>query len=93
MRATEYRILEVLVREDDGRTYAEARLFNDIGNDIANDLVGKGRATLNPADPDIPQIGDELAVARALTDLGHRLLVTAARDIRSVTHEPVRLSH
>jgi len=81
--------VEILVGEDDGRTYAEARLHDDIGNH----LLGKGRAALNPADPDIPEIGDEIAVARALSDLGHRLLVTAASDIRAILHEPVRLSH
>lgn len=50
-----------------------------------------GRARLNPADNDIPEIGDELAVARALTDLGHRLLLTAAADIGAVTGERVAL--
>jgi hypothetical protein len=48
---------------------------------------------LNPADDDIPEIGDELATARALTDLGHRLLLTAATDIEAVTDERVRLDH
>jgi hypothetical protein len=37
------------------------------------------------------RIGDELATARALSDLGHRLLVTAAQDIESVTRTPVEL--
>jgi hypothetical protein len=35
----------------------------------------------------VPEIGDELAVARALSDLGHRLLVTTAGDIQQVTGE------
>lgn len=30
---------------------------------------------------DAPEIGDELAVARALSDLGHQLLDAAAGDI------------
>lgn len=81
--------VEVLLGEADGRTYAEARLHDDIGND----LMGTGRAWLNPADRDIPQIGDEIAVGRALADLGHRLLDTASEDIRAVTNEPARLSH
>jgi hypothetical protein len=80
-------VVEITLGEADGRTYAEAELRDDIGNH----LVGIGRATLNPADRDVPEIGDEIAVARALTDLGHRLLVTAAKDIQSVTHERVRL--
>jgi hypothetical protein len=79
--------VDVLVGENDGQTYAEVRLQGDIGND----LVGTGRAQLNPTDADIPVIGDEIAVGRALTDLGQRLLRTAAGDIQEITHEPVRL--
>ncbi len=77
--------VEIYVGEDEGRTYAEARLHTDLGDR----LVGIGRAKLNPTDRDIPEIGDELAVARALTDLGHRLLVTAAGDLEAVTPERV----
>jgi hypothetical protein len=81
-------MVEIFVGEEDGRTYAEAALRDDIGNHV----LGTGRATLNPADPDVPEIGDEIAVARALTDLGHRLLLTAANDIQAVTHEQVTLA-
>jgi len=81
--------VEVFVGEEDGSTYAEAALHDDIGNHV----LGTGRAKLNPADPDVPAIGDEIAVARALTNLGHRLLHTAAGDIESVIHEHVTLSH
>ena len=81
--------VEILVGEEDGHTYAEATLHDDIGNHV----LGAGRATLNPSDHDVPEIGDEIAVGRALTDLGRRLLRTAAGDIESVTHEHVRLSH
>jgi hypothetical protein len=81
--------VDILVGEDEGRTYAEARLHTEIGDH----LVGIGRAKLNPNDYDVPEIGDEIAVARALTDLGHRLLITAAMDLEQVTNEPVRLTH
>jgi Domain of unknown function (DUF1876) len=81
--------VDVYIDEDDGRTYAEARLHS--GSDAQ--LVGVGRAKLNPADRDVPEIGDELAAARALSDLGHRLLITAAQDIEQITAEPVRLTH
>ena len=47
---------------------------------------------LNPADRDMPEIGDELAVARALSDLGHQLLDAAAGDIEQMTHQPVHRS-
>jgi putative phosphoribosyl transferase len=82
--------IEVFVGEDEGRTYAEARLAD---NDIGDRLIGVGRAKLNPDDRDVPEIGDELAVARALSDLGHRLLVVAAGDIQRATKEKVRLTH
>ena len=39
----------------------------------------------------MPEIGDELATARALSDLAHHLLDAAAEDIGSVTQEHVRL--
>jgi hypothetical protein len=82
-------IVDIYVDEDgNGHTYAEARLH--AGADTA--LVGVGRARVNPADRDIPEIGDELATARALTDLGHRLLLAAAGDIEAVTHERARLA-
>lgn len=80
--------VEIFVDDDDGRSYAEARLHTHEGQPI----IGRGRARVNPADEDIPEIGDELAVARALTDLGHRLLVTSSRDISAVTAEEVQLT-
>jgi hypothetical protein len=79
--------VDVVIDEDDGRTYAEARLHSG----IETHLTGIGRAKLSPEDENIPEIGDELAVARALSDLGHRLLVTAAQDIESLTRTPVQL--
>ena len=66
-------------------THAEARLH---ARD-ATDLRGRGHARRNPADADVPEIGDELAAARALSDLAHQLLRAAADGIKRVTHEPV----
>jgi hypothetical protein len=54
-------------------------------------LVGVGPARLNPVDRDVPDIGDELAVARALSELAHALLEVADGDIEQVTHEPAHL--
>jgi hypothetical protein len=81
--------VEVLIGERDGRTYAEARLRTELGDR----LLGVGRARLSPEDHDVPEIGDEIAAARALADLGHRLLISAAADITQVTDEPARLTH
>jgi Domain of unknown function (DUF1876) len=89
MRALKRWTVEVFIGEDDGRTYAEARLHTEIGDRLA----GVGRALLSPTDHDVPEIGDEVAVARALYDLSDHLLDTASRDIVSVTREDVHLSH
>jgi hypothetical protein len=79
--------VEVLVGEEDGRTYAEAVLRDDIGNHV----TGAGRATVAPGDRNVPQVGDEIAVARALHDLSHRLLSVARDDVEALTHEKTRL--
>jgi hypothetical protein len=39
----------------------------------------------------VPEIGDEIAVARALNDLSRRLLGIAQDDVAALTHERVRL--
>jgi hypothetical protein len=87
MKATKQWNVEVSIGEEDGHTYAQARLVADTGDR----MMGIGQATAHPHDYDVPEIGDELAVARALNDLGHRLLVTTAADIHQLTDEEVRL--
>ncbi|MER7281879.1 DUF1876 domain-containing protein [Dactylosporangium sp. NPDC000244] len=80
--------VDINIGEQDGNTAAEATLRTDDGVQLA----GNGAARLNPADDDIPEIGDELAAARALSDLGHRLLLAAAADIEAVSAQPARLT-
>jgi Domain of unknown function (DUF1876) len=79
--------VDVYVGEDNGQTFAEAALRDDSGNHV----MGTGRARLTPGNLNVPEIGDEIAVARALGNLGHRLLNTAAGDIETITHEPAHL--
>jgi len=43
-------------------------------------------------DSDVPEIGDELAVARALSELAHQLLHAAVEDIAGVTQQRVELT-
>jgi len=88
MNETKRWTVDVLIGEADGRTYAEASLRTEVGDM----LTGRGLALLHPDDHDVPEIGDELAVARAFDDLGHRLLVMAAGDIEQVTEEQVILT-
>ena len=76
------------VGEKDGRTRAIARLYTG----DTSSLVGTGLAMLNPADPDVPEIGDEVAVARALAQLSRVLLGAASDDLSDVLHDPVDLA-
>lgn len=83
-RATRDWTVGVSVDEQDHQTCATAWLVWD-----DEDITGIGVARCNPSDRDVPAIGDELAVARALSDLARRLLKATARDIERVTHEHV----
>ena len=65
------------IGEHEGRTKAVAHLQTR----DTDQLAGIGIARLNPADRDVPEIGDELATARALADLGQRLLDAAIDDV------------
>ena len=87
LRAKRWKV-DVFIDEHDEYTYAEARLVGESDTP----LVGRGRARLSPADEDVPEIGDELAVARALNDLGHRLLLATAADIGDLRHEQIILN-
>lgn len=79
--------VQIVIDEHEGTsTRAEARLATG-----DNQLTGVGVARLNPTDRDVPEIGDELAVARALSELSHQLLHVAAEDIEGVTARPVHL--
>ncbi|GAB3892042.1 hypothetical protein GCM10029964_066200 [Kibdelosporangium lantanae] len=73
--------VEILIDEHERATRAEARLR--AGN--RTHLVGIGGATGRPADSNAPEIADELAAARALSELAHQLLDAAVQDIEAVT--------
>jgi Domain of unknown function (DUF1876) len=75
------------IGEHDGRTRAVAHLSTR----DTDTIVGVGFARLAPSDKDVPEIGDEIAVARALSDLSHRLLQTATSDLEQVSGEPTHL--
>ncbi len=80
--------VDIMFGENDGKTYAEARLLTEFGDR----LVGVGRAFLSPGDYNVPEIGDEVAAARALRDLSERLLDTASNDISGATLEEIHLA-
>ncbi len=80
---------EISIVESGSEVRAEARLRGKEGGQI----VGAGTARCNPADENVPAIGDELSVARALADLSHQLLSRAAHDIEVHTARPVERLH
>ncbi|HEX7659216.1 MAG TPA: DUF1876 domain-containing protein [Pseudonocardiaceae bacterium] len=86
---TEQWNVDIYLDEHDGKTRAQARLHNP----DETGLVGTGLARRNPTDTSVPEIGDELAVARALSDLAHQLVDAAARDIEGITHQKSHLTH
>ena len=75
------------IGEHDGRTRAVARLRT---RDTER-LTGVGFARLAPTDEDVPEIGAEIAAARALADLSRRLLGVATEDVEQVTGQPSHL--
>jgi len=77
-------LVNVSFTEDADRTRADAIL--EVGGRKFN---GVGQAKRAPEDPSVPVIGEELAAARALSDLSHQLLEAAAERIESFEGHPV----
>ncbi|MDJ0924084.1 MAG: DUF1876 domain-containing protein [Acidimicrobiia bacterium] len=80
----------------DTRVWTVEIVFTDVGEVTRADAVldcgfthyrGWGQAHRNPADPDVPRIGREIAAGRALEDLVHKLLEKAEDDIAEHTGE------
>lgn len=72
---------------DEGETVATAQLAID-GDEH---MTGRGKARLNPTDRGVDKIGAEIAMARALSDLAHKLLHAAAVDVEGMTHQRAHL--
>ena len=79
--------VEISLRETDRVTNADARLVRSDGQALS----GHGAARRNPDDREVTEIGEEIAAARALSDLAHKLLSTAAGSIESITHQRAHL--
>lgn len=77
---------EVYLFEQDGETKADAVLHTG-----ANTLHGYGTARCHTGEPDVPEIGDELAVGRAFADLGRKLIGASAEDLGRIEGHPVHL--
>jgi hypothetical protein len=78
--------VDIVFTADDPTTRADALL------EIAGrHYHGWGRSRRDPADPDRPIIGEEVAAARALIRLGQQLLGAAENDIEEIEHHPVAI--
>ena len=78
----------VAFTEDGDRTRADAVL------ELAGQRFhGFGQAKRAPEDPRVPVVGQDLAAARALSDLSHQLLHAAAERIEAFEGHPVKLDH
>ena len=78
----------VAFTEDEDRTRADAIL------ELANHRFhGWGQAKRSPGDPNVPVVGQDLAAARALSDLGHQLVSAAADRIETWEGHKVTLDH
>jgi len=71
---------------DEDQDHTEARITLRLRD---YELTGFGLAHRNPHDPDLPAVGEELAAARALSDLAHQLLDLAGLQIERHAGHPV----
>ena len=77
-----------VTEDDDKRTRADAVL------ELASERFhGWGPAKRSPEDPQVPVVGEDLAAARALSDLSHQLLAAAADRIEQWEGHTVSLDH
>ena len=87
MNMNDRRSVSLYISEIDGQTHAEASLAMA----DEDELVGRGEARRNPADQEVTMIGEQIAAARALSDLAGKLLYAAAIRIEDMTHQRAHL--
>ena len=79
--------VDITLHAEDRETRADAHMTRNDGIKVS----GQGIARRNPEDRRVTEIGEQIAAARALSDLAHKLLSAAAGEIESITHEQARL--
>jgi Domain of unknown function (DUF1876) len=78
--------VSIAFTEEGDRTRADASLeLKSAG------FHGFGQAKRAPGDPSVPEIGEELAAARALSGLSHQLLQAAADRVEGFEGHPVKV--
>ena len=78
--------IEIEVHEEPDHTWAKALL--DLDGRLRG---GWGRTRRNPADPERPRLGEELAIARALADLAHHLGADVDTQIEATEGKPAHV--
>jgi hypothetical protein len=79
---------QIAFDEDDKHTHATVVVrFGD-----ETEVRARGDAYRNPRDPSQPMVGEEIAAARAFSELASRLLERAAGQIQAATHEQPHLT-
>ena len=79
--------IDISLTEDEDHTDAVARLR--LGE---REFSGWGRARRHPTDPQMPVVGEELAISRALSDVSHQLVGAAAGALEEALGKPVALN-
>jgi hypothetical protein len=69
--------IEIFLYEDGDQSRAEAVLRTSAGTELRHE----GIARRSPKDIDVPEIGEELATARALSGLAHNPFEATVADI------------
>ena len=82
------RIAKAVASFDEDEHHTEARITLHLRD---YELTGFGLAHRNPHDPNMPAVGEELAAARALSDLAHQLLDLATYQIEKHEGHAVRV--
>jgi hypothetical protein len=93
MLHTETWSVEVQLFEGDVETTARATLISGTGAARRRTIDGNGRAHRRHGDMPVPEIGAEIAAARALRDLAVQLLDAASGDIAAIEEHEVHLPH
>ena len=83
-------VVDVEVVENGEETTARAVLRVEDGRPVESRY---GRAVRNVRDDDLPLVGDQVAVARALRRLSDRLLDEASETMSALEHRDVLLTH
>lgn len=86
-RSKQWHVSVIVDEHESGLTKAHV-----IADTSVRTLQCYGEAHRRPTDPDVPEIGDEVAVGRAFIAFGNQLLHAAAADIEKAEGHPVSVS-